>query len=146
MLVTASNSVLKGQWAHITITYDGNTTGVASDQVSNYYNRFKIYINGQIAATTNSNANYGYNSTNSISSASFGDAGVKLASVGIWTGVRNAGGVQNAYSNGNLLDYMDLQIKPRYYAYFTENGVQQEGVVLTSSTSSSQLDTDVPPS
>ena len=61
---------------------------------------------------------------------SFGSSGVELASVAIWSAVRNQGGVTNAYNNGQLLDYMTLQIKPRYYWYFKNDTVDQAEINL----------------
>jgi len=59
-LETANASISTSNWQHVLITYNGGTTGASSGDIANYYNRFKIFINGAQAATTNSHANYGY--------------------------------------------------------------------------------------
>lgn len=57
---TSQNSTPPGVWTHVLITYDGGTTGVASGSVNNYYSRFKIFIDGSLSSTTNTNSNFGY--------------------------------------------------------------------------------------
>ncbi len=59
-LNTASGTLTPGTWQHIVITYDGDETGSQSDQVNNYYNRFKIYFDGVLQPLTGSSQNYGY--------------------------------------------------------------------------------------
>ena len=44
------------------MTYDGGTTGSSSAEIGDYYSRFKIYIDGNLQATSNSNSNYGWTS------------------------------------------------------------------------------------
>jgi len=48
-----------GFWHHYLVSYDGGTTGSSSGQISNYYSRFKIFIDGVQQTTTNSNSNFG---------------------------------------------------------------------------------------
>ncbi len=57
---TPNVSLPAGSWSHILVTYDGGTTGVASGSISNYYSRFKIYIDGVLQTTSNSNSNFGF--------------------------------------------------------------------------------------
>ena len=59
-LITPNNSLTQGQWSHVIVSYDGGTTGANSGSVSQYYSRFKIFIDGVQQTTTNSNSNYGY--------------------------------------------------------------------------------------
>ena len=62
-LSTPLRTVLNdGTWNHLLVTFDGGTTGVSSGSVSDYYSRFKIYLNGVAQTTINSNANNGINS------------------------------------------------------------------------------------
>ena len=58
---TPQNSLTPSVWTHVLITYDGGTTGVASGSINNYYSRFKIFIDGSLSSTTNTNSNFGYN-------------------------------------------------------------------------------------
>jgi len=57
---TVYGSLTPNTWQHILITYDGGTTGASSGDLSNYYNRFKIYIDGSLPSRSNSHINYGY--------------------------------------------------------------------------------------
>jgi len=62
-LTTPTGSITAGTWQHILVSYDGGTTGSASDQMSTYYGRFKIYIDGTLQTTNNTHGNYGYASS-----------------------------------------------------------------------------------
>jgi len=68
-MTTLANSVTVGAWNHIMITFDGGTTGLDAGAVSDYYGRFKIFVNGIPAATTNSTPSNGYGG--SISDTAF---------------------------------------------------------------------------
>jgi len=59
-LLTSQNSFSVNQWSHVLITYDGGTTGSSSGSVSDYYSRFKIFIDGAQQTTSNNHNNYGY--------------------------------------------------------------------------------------
>tara|TARA_R110000824_G_scaffold378039_1_gene569460 strand:+ start:19 stop:1314 length:1296 start_codon:yes stop_codon:yes gene_type:complete len=48
-----------GTWHHIMITFDGGTTGNQSGQLSQYYSRFKIFLDGVNQTTINSHAAFG---------------------------------------------------------------------------------------
>ena len=56
-----------GLWHHYLISYDGGTTGSSISDISNYYSRFKIFIDGVQQTTTNSNSNFG-NTTGLVTS------------------------------------------------------------------------------
>ena len=59
-LRTDDDTLQENQWHHIVVTYDGGTTWSWSDDVDDYYGRFKIFIDGVQQSTTNSNDNYWY--------------------------------------------------------------------------------------
>lgn len=59
---TTLGSITPNTWQHILVTYDGGTTGSSSGSISDYYSRFKIYIDGSLQTTNNSNNNYGWTS------------------------------------------------------------------------------------
>jgi hypothetical protein len=61
-LQTSNGSITPNTWQHILVTYDGGTTGASSGDLSNYYSRFSIYIDGVLQTTSNSHQNYGYTS------------------------------------------------------------------------------------
>jgi len=60
-LLAPSSSFPLNQWTHLIVAYDGGTTGSASGSVSSYYSRFKMYANGVLQTTSNSNRNSGWN-------------------------------------------------------------------------------------
>lgn len=62
VLDTPNGSISYNTWTHVLVTYDGGTTGAASGSISDYYSRFKIFIDGSEQTTTNSNSNYGITS------------------------------------------------------------------------------------
>lgn len=52
--LTTSDTVLSaGSWTHVMVTYDGGTTGADGDDVDDYFSRFKIFVDGQEASTSN---------------------------------------------------------------------------------------------
>ena len=59
MLITPANSIVRGTWQHLMITYDGGTTGTSSGAINDSYSRFKIFIDGVQVATTNLSSGYG---------------------------------------------------------------------------------------
>jgi len=59
----SANDVLPSeQWKHVMMTYDGGTTGSSSGSLSNYYSRFRFFIDGSEVTSngTFSQNNYGY--------------------------------------------------------------------------------------
>lgn len=59
-LKTAANTLPHNTWRHVVISYDGGTTGANTNDVSDYYSRFEIFIDGVQQTTTNTHSNYGY--------------------------------------------------------------------------------------
>ena len=59
---TQNSSLTVGQWHHFMVTYDGGTTGSSSGSVSDYYGRFKFFLDGSDVTNTmiRSNSNFGY--------------------------------------------------------------------------------------
>ena len=58
--LTPQNTVSNdGDWHHIMVTFNGGTTGNQSGQISQYYSRFKIFLDGVEQNCTNSHAAFG---------------------------------------------------------------------------------------
>jgi len=59
---TQSNSLTVGQWHHFIVTYDGGTTGSSSASLSDYYGRFKFFLDGAnvTSSMVRSHSNFGY--------------------------------------------------------------------------------------
>ena len=121
-LTTNSNTLPVGVWKHILISYDGGTTGAASGSVSSYYSRFKVYIDGALQTTTNSNSNFGY--TGSINAINFrvgrqtsgGNLrnGCKIDEFSIFNSDESAE-VTNIYNNGTPTDLANLTNAPLHW-------------------------------
>ena len=60
-LTTPSGSVDPTKFQHVIVSYNGGTTGSASNSVSSYYSRFKVIIDGVEQTTSNTHSNNGYN-------------------------------------------------------------------------------------
>ena len=65
------NAFTANTWSHVMVTYDGGTTGNDAADLSDYYSRFNVYVNGVSASTIGLNANSGY--TGSISGENTSD-------------------------------------------------------------------------
>ncbi len=118
-LTTAANSVPRGSWTHILVTYDGGTTGSSSGSISSYYSRFSIFVDGSAATTTNTNSNFG--TTQEILSSVFNlarrvggqymRAGGKLNEVAVWDSDQSAN-ISDIYNGGVVLDLSTLTTTP----------------------------------
>jgi len=62
---TFATAFTPNTWSHVMVTFDGGTTGNTADDLSDYYSRFNVYVNGVSTSTIGFNANNGY--TGSIS-------------------------------------------------------------------------------
>ena len=121
-LITNSNTLPVGVWKHILISYDGGTTGAASGSINSYYSRFKIYIDGALQSTTNSNSNFGY--TGSINAINFNIGrqtsganiknGCKIDEFSIFNSDESAE-VANIYNNGTPTDLSNLTNAPLHW-------------------------------
>jgi len=157
---TPINSITPNQWNHFLITYNGGTTGVASGSINDYYSRFKIFFNGSLSATTNTNNNYGYNGS---------IIGQNLR-VGRWNNgqsLRNnckvdelavynddvSALVSDIYNGGSVVDLMTLSTEPEHwwrmgdgdiYPYLFDYGFQANCIFVMNNMTSADIVSDVP--
>jgi len=113
-----------GLWHHYLITYDGGTTGSSSGQISNYYNRFKIFIDGVQQTTTNSNSNFG-NTTGLVTSelqigklSTGGNTlrnNCKIDEWACWDSDESAN-ISSIYNNGSPFDLNTLTNSPLHWS------------------------------
>ena len=100
-------------WNHVLVTYDGGTTGSSQGDLSNYYGRFKIIVNGSVASVTNAHNNYGFG--NSITGQNFRvgkyvsgnyPKNVLINQLCIWNSDQssNAAGIYNSGNTQNMTD------------------------------------------
>jgi len=60
LVITALSPLTIGAWNHLVVTFDGGTTGVNQADLSNYYSRFSIAVDGVVQTQYGSHINYGY--------------------------------------------------------------------------------------
>ena len=119
---TAQNSFLNGVWKHVLISYDGGTTGSASGSVSAYYSRFKIYVDGVLSSTLNTNNNFGYSGSiqpqncrvGRFNSGQYLRNNCKVDELAIWDSDRS-GDVATIYNSGTPTDLSTLSNPPLHW-------------------------------
>ncbi len=109
-------------WHHVLVSYDGGTTGSNSGDISSYYSRFKIYVDGSLLTTANSNNNYGY--TGSISGQNlrvgrwnqnqYMRNNCKIDELAIWDSDQS-NSVVDIYNSGVPFDLTTLNTKPKHW-------------------------------
>ena len=118
---TPTDSVSPGTWQHVLLTYDGGTTGSSSVDMSNYYSRFKIFIDGVQQSTSNSNSNYGYTSNidpdnlrvGRFASGNYMQGG-RVDELAIW-GSDQSSNSSSIYNSGSTHDLSALSTSPDHW-------------------------------
>lgn len=121
-LQTQSNTVVANTWYHVLITYDGGQTGSSSGDINNYYSRFKIFIDGNLQTTTNTNNNYGWSSNidsdnfrvGRYASGNYMKGGCKVDELAVWNSDQSAN-VSDIYDSGNVKNLDSLTDKPKHW-------------------------------
>jgi hypothetical protein len=119
-LQTSAGSLVVETWQHILITYDGGTTGASSADVSDYYSRFAIYIDGVLQSTSNSESNYGW--TGSVDADNFRIGrqsgnymrGTRVDEIALW-GSDQSSNVASIYNSGTPFDLDTLTTSPDHW-------------------------------
>ena len=120
-LTTPSGTITPSSWQHILVTYDGGTTGVNSNDVTSYYSRFKIFIDGVQQSTSNTHSNNGYNGTIVGQNYRFGryssgnyPKDMLLNQMAIW-GSDQSSNISDIYNSGVTQDLSLLSNAPEHY-------------------------------
>ena len=120
-LQTASGSLTPGTWQHIFISYDGGTTGASSGDINSYYGRFKIYIDGSLETTTNSNNNFGWSSAIDADNFRLGRftsgnymRDCRVDELAIWDSDQSSN-VSDIYNSGSTFDLSTLSSQPDHW-------------------------------
>ena len=121
---TPINSIQNGDsYKHILVTYDGGTTGQDQNQLSSYYSRFKIFIDGVEQTLSLSNSNDGWSGSVKaeffrIGEASFGGKhmrnGCLVDELALWDS-NESGNISDIYNSGNTHDLALLTSSPVHY-------------------------------
>jgi len=137
-ITTPSGSINPNNWQHVLVSFDGGTTGVASGSLSDYYSRFKIYIDGSLQTTSNTHNNNGYNGSIAGQNYRFGrfSSGnyakdVLLNQLAIWgsdqssniTGLYNSGQTQDISTLSAGVGAMNSNYLPPAHYYEIEDSV-----------------------
>ena len=118
---TGAGSLTPHTWQHITVTYDGGTTGAASGDLSNYYSRFKIYMDGVLQTTNNSHSNYGY--TGNVDPDNFRVGrfvggnymrDCRVDELAIWNSDQSSN-ISDLYNSGTPFDLTTLATSPSHW-------------------------------
>ena len=121
-LTTPNDSLPAGSWKHVIITYDGGTTGASSGDLSDYYSRFEIFIDGVSQTTSNNHNNYGWSGAlegqnlrvGRFSSGNYLQGGAKVEELAIWNSDQTAN-VADIYNSGATHDLEDLTTPPTHW-------------------------------
>ena len=117
---TPNNGITQGVWSHIVVTYDGGTTGQSQGDLSDYYSRFKIFVNGASQSLSKNHNNYGWSGSINAEFFSLGKNGnagnylrnnCNLDEVALWSSDQSAN-VSLIYSGGTPSDLSQLASPP----------------------------------
>ena len=159
-LQTQNNSVVANTWYHVLITYDGGTTGAASGSVNNYYSRFKIFIDGALQSTTNTNNNYGWTGNidadnwriGRFASGNYMKDGCKVDEFAVFDSDQSAN-VLGIYNSGAPFDLSTLSTEPKHwwrmgdgdtYPYLQDNGTEANCIFQMYNMTAADIVSDTP--
>lgn len=118
---TPNGSITPGTWQHILLSYDGGSTGSSSASMSDYYSRFKIFIDGVQQSTSNSHSNYGYTGgidPDNLRIGRFSSGNymrdARVDEVAIW-GSDQSGNISDIYNSGATHDLDLLTTSPDHW-------------------------------
>jgi len=153
------NALTVGSWQHITYTYDGGTTGASSGDISNYYSRFGLFIDGVSQSTNNSHGNYGWSGAISGQNLRVGKLvsgnnlnGEKVDELAIWNSDQSAN-ISDIYNSGYPFDVSTLTTEPKHwwrmgdedtYPYLQDNGSEANCIFQMYNMTSANIVNDVP--
>ncbi len=159
---SAANTLTPNQWHHIVITYNGGTTGSSSSNMSNYYSRFKMFINGSnvISAGTWTHNNFGYTGgidadnlrVGRYASGNHLKENTKVDELAIWDSDQSAN-VSDIYNSGTPFDLSTLTDKPKHwwrmgdgdtYPFLQDNGTEGNCIFQMYNMTASDIVNDVP--
>jgi hypothetical protein len=134
IVLVAANVFTANTWTHVMVSFDGGTTGNTPANVSDYYSRFTIAINGAVVLPFGVTTNGGY--TGALSGAVVSDNIFRIGrannihnnyfdgvinQVGIWATDQSAN-LATVYNTGATQDLSLLASPPQHY-YEIENSV-----------------------
>lgn len=162
--VGADNGIPADTWSHIVVTYDGGTTGSSLGNLSDYYSRFSIFVNG--TEVTNSGSwsqdNYGYSSGIDADNLRIGKEAsgrtlreaAKVDEVAVWDSDRSSD-ISSIYNNGNAHELSLLTNPPNHwwrmgdadldsYPYIQDEGTENSCIFQMYNMTAASIVTDAP--
>lgn len=120
-LQTSAGTITSGTWQQIIVCYDGGTTGANQADLSDYYGRFKVYLDGNLMTTNNSHSNYGYTGSvvgqnlrvGRFSSGNY-MRGCRVDEIAVWDSDQSAN-ISDIYNSGNTQDLSLLTDAPSHW-------------------------------
>ena len=158
-LMTPNGSLTANTWQHIVVTYDGGTTGASSGSLSDYYSRFKIFIDGSLQTNNNTHSNYGYSGSivgqnwrvgRFASGTHMREA--KVDELALFDSDESAN-IADLYNSGSVFDLSTLSPEPKHwwrmgdgdtYPNLQDSGTEANCVFVMNSMTSSDIVNDVP--
>lgn len=159
---SATSSLTANQWHHIVISYDGGTTGASSSDMTDYYSRFKMFIDGSnvISAGTWSHNNFGYTGgidadnlrVGRYASGNYLKDNTKVDELAIWSSDQSAN-ISDIYNSGTPFDLSTLTTGPTHwwrmgdgdtYPNLQDNGSAANCTFVMYNMTSADIVSDVP--
>jgi len=121
-LQTPVGSTTAGTWDNWIFIYDGGTTENGSGGINTSYGRFKIYKNGVLQTTTNTNSNFGFSGAintqffrvSRLTSYQQYSRGSNFDELALWSSDENSN-ISNIYNSGNPHDLSLLSSAPDHW-------------------------------
>lgn len=158
-MTTPNASITAGTWQHVTVCYNGGTTGASSGNLSNYYSRFKIFIDGSQQTTNNTHSNYGWSGSivgqnwrvgRFASGSHMRQA--RLDELAIFDSDQSAN-ISDLYNNGAVFDLSTLTTEPKHwwrmgdgdtYPNLQDSGTEANCIFVMNNMTSADIVSDVP--
>lgn len=120
-LQTSAGTINSGTWQQVIVCYDGGTTGAEQSDLSDYYGRFKIYLDGSLMSTNNSHSNYGYTGSvigqnlrvGRFSSGNY-MRGCRVDELAVWDSDQSSN-ISDIYNSGQTQDLSELDDPPSHW-------------------------------
>lgn len=122
IVVFGVNTFPLNQWNHVLLTYSGGTTGSNSSDLSDYYSRFGMFVNGNTAITQFQNTGNGFDGAIGTQNFRIGRYiastpryfNGKINQIGIWDSDQSAN-IATIYNSGATQDLSQLTEAPSHY-------------------------------
>ncbi len=121
---SANNILPSNTWKQVTVTYNGGTTGASSGNLSNFYSRFNVFVDGVNITSSGSwsHNNFGYSGgidadnfrVGRYASGNYLQSGCKVDELAIWNSDQSSN-VNSIYNSGSTFDLSTLGTSPTHW-------------------------------